>query len=139
MGKSHMLLERVDGWEGRLAAFIASRQERPFDWRANCCAGFAIAAVAVVTGVQVWPITWRTPCEAGRVIAKAGGLRPATTSVLGPPTNDWRRLRRADVALVVTAGRPSLAICTGQSLAAPGFERLEHLPLSVAQEVWRIG
>lgn len=134
-----MLLRRVDGWEGRFAAFISSRQTLPFGWGTNCCASFAIAAVETVTGEKVWAVTWRTSAEAIHVIAAAGGLALAATSVLGPPSTDWRRLRRGDVTLVETAGRPSLAICTGQSLAAPGLEHLEHLPLTAAREIWRIG
>ncbi len=134
-----MVLTRLDGWEQRLAAFIEQRRMRPFEWAGNCCASFAIDAVETVTGRRVWNVTWGTATEAARVIAKAGGLDAAATSVLGPSTSDWRKCRRADVALVETDARQSLAICTGQSLTAPGTRRLEHLPLNAALAVWRIG
>jgi hypothetical protein len=135
----HIVLARLEGWEQRLAAFIEQRRERPFEWAGNCCVSFAIDAVEIVTGRRLWNVTWSTATEAARLMAGAGGLEAATTSVLGPSAPKWQHVRRGDIALVETAGRQSLAICTGQSLAAPGVHRLEHLPLNAALAVWLIG
>lgn len=122
-----------------MAAWLRANAVRPFAWGAWDCASAAIAGVEIVTGRCVWPVTWTTAREAAQVIAAAGGLEAATSSRLGPASLNWHRLRRGDIALVETAGRPSLSVCTGQSLAGPGLDRLEHLPLTAAKVCWRVG
>lgn len=132
-------LFRAPGWEARLAVFLHERRSLPFAWGPHDCASFAIESVRVVTLFTVWPVTWTTARAATQVIAAAGGLEAATSSRLGPASPNWHRLRRGDIALVETAGRPSLSVCTGQSLAGPGLDRLEHLPLTAAKACWRVG
>lgn len=133
------MFPRLPGWEARFDAFLEARQRTPFAWGANDCASFGIASVEILTGADIWPVTWSTATEALHVIAAAGGLEAAISTRLGPPSGNWRRCRRGDIALAEMNARPAVMVCTGQTLCGPGPLGLDHRPLDRALEVWRIG
>lgn len=138
------MLRRVEGWEGRLAAFLEARRDMPFAWGPNDCISFGIAAVRVITGTLVREVTWATALGAAREIEREGGLERAISSVLGQPHDNWRRARRGDVVLTgsnelaADEGGPVM-LCVGELIVGPGVERMQALSVTMARKVWRVG
>lgn len=130
---------RRPDWPMRLAAFLEARAAMPFKWGTNCCASFAIAWVEEMTGRTPFAVDWTDAASAEEKRRLLGGMRQAWRDVLGAETQNWRMIRRGDVALVDIDGRDCGVVCTGTTLAGPGVERLMHLPLDRALLVWRIG
>lgn len=139
---------RLDGWEARLDALIEAARERPFAWGTHDCVTFALDDLATLTAARLWTVDWDSAAAAGRAILRAGGLAAPWTDRLGPPSDNWRTIRRGDVALVegvssaagaTALGRETMTVCTGESLCAPGPARLDHLSLDRARLVWRVG
>jgi hypothetical protein len=130
---------RRPDWTARLAAFLEERSDRPFAWGTNCCASFAIAWVETMTGRTPFAVDWTAAASAEEKRRAVGGMRQAWREALGPEQQNWRTIRRGDVALVDIDGRDCGVICTGTTLAGPGVERMVHLPLDRAVLVWRIG
>lgn len=68
-------------------------------------------------------------CNGGSLAALVG---TALGAEVGP-----REAQVGDVALVRQRGREALAVCVGGHLLAPGEKKLEYLPLSSIERVWR--
>lgn len=133
------MTSRLEGWEKRFADYLLERKDTPFEWGANDCATFMFGAVRAITGQEMREVTWSTALEAARLIEEDGGLGNAACAPLGAPLQNWREMRRGDVALIDHNGRPTLGVCTGQTICGPGPDGLEHVPLDHAQHVWRVG
>lgn len=134
-----LALQRIAHWDLALAGLLRDRRDRPFEWGANDCASFGIAAIETIAGRPVWAVDWTNALEAQRAIAAAGGLVAAMTGAIGTPSQNWRTARRGDVGLADQQGRDSVVVCTGQTWAGPGIRGLEHLKLPAARLVWAIG
>ncbi len=132
-------MKRIEGWEKRFAAYLHERKDVPFEWGANDCATFMFGAVGAITGQEMREVTWSNAMEAMRVLEDGGGLGPAICSPLGRPSQNWREIRRGDVAIIDQDGRPAICVCTGQTLCGPGEQGLEHVPLDRAINVWKVG
>ena len=132
-------MRRIQGWEKRFAAYLLARQDLPFVWGHNDCASFCVGAVREITGETIWDIQWTTALQAERASEEAGGPQAAWTSALGHPGQNWKSIRRGDVAMVEMQGRRVVTMCTGQSLCGPGPKGLEHLPLDRAIFGWKVG
>lgn len=133
------MLQRLPGWERRLTTFLEERRDRPFVWGSNCCASFAIAWVACLTGETVWMVDWTSAREAKESLDRAGGMRAAWTATLGRPSQNFREARRGDVGLIDIDGRLCGVVCTGATFAGPGVLGLVQRALADAQLLWRVG
>src|SRR5258708_34753930 len=114
-------MKKFEDWPKRLMAFFDERRAWPFEWGKNDCASLGIAAVEAMTGVCIWPITWADDREALEVIKAAGGLVAAISStVLGPPSQNYAVAQRGDIGLAYIGACQSVVICSGQGWAGPG-------------------
>lgn len=138
MASAAELVRRPD-WPARLAAFLAARHARAFEWGPNDCASFAIAWVAELTGETVFEVTWSDARGAAEAIAAEGSMREAWTRTLGAPCQNWREARRGDVGLTDIDGRLCGVVCAGATWCGPGVDRLHHLPLERVQVFWKVG
>lgn len=132
-------MKRIEGWEKRFAAYLRERKDMPFEWGSQDCASFCIDAIREITGETVYNVEWTTALQAERASENEGGPLAAWTKRLGPPSQNWRGLKRGDIGLVELDGRRIVMVCTGQTLCGPGPEGLEHLPLSRAIYAWVVG
>lgn len=132
-------LKRLPRWPDRLDAFIESRRNMPFSWGHSDCITFAAGAVEAITGAAVLTPTWTTALEAARVIEEEGGLTAAVSSRLGTPNQNWREIRRGDVALAQQDGRDVAMVCVGAQLCGPGVERLGFHPITMTRLFWKVG
>jgi len=132
-------MKRIEGWEKRLAAYLLANKDVPFEWGRQDCATFMFGAVREITGQEMREVTWSSALEAMRIIEEDGGLGAAACAPLGRSSQNWREIRRGDVALIDQDGRPAICVCTGQSLCGPGEKGLEHVHLDRAINVWKVG
>lgn len=135
-----MDLARRPDWPTRLARFLEAHRDQPFEWGPRDCCSFAIRWVEEMTGRAPFVVDWTDMRSAREKLAALGGIRQAWRDVLGPETQNWRMIRRGDVAIAEDdSGREVGMVCTGTTIAGPGPERLMHLPIDRAVLVWRIG
>jgi hypothetical protein len=136
-----MALRRVEGWETRLAAHFTQHRAAAFAYGWNDCTTFVGEAVRAIDPAFAWRPDWHDEDTALRAIARAGGLVAGVSAVLGTPIEDWRKLRRGDVALAEQPDGTPLLVCTGRTLCGPGpgVTGLQNLPLPRAVKVWPIG
>ncbi len=133
---------RKQGWEARLAAIVEAASDRPFVWGTHDCCTFAAACVDAVLGgdfVAQLADLYTDEASARRYLEARGGLRSATTAILGEPVDRWALARRGDVCLVPAEQGPGLGVCIGHRIALPGERGLALYSLSVALCVWRVG
>lgn len=132
MVRDHLALHR----------YLAERSRLPFggerEWES--CARFAARAVAAQTGTD--PLTrlaegWTTELQAASVIARAGGLAEAVSTVLTeiPPG----LAQRGDVGFV-PADTPAggvLVIVEGHHVVGPAANGVRRLPRAAVTRAWR--
>lgn len=140
-------LRRLPLWPDRLVAYVESRRTMPFAWGPHDCFTFVTGAIEAITGTALYPATWTDALSAVREIEKHGSYEAMISSVLGPPSQNWREARRGDVVLAEAEEgtrraaiwrRPSM-LCLGATLCGPGVDGLAFKPLTDAVTVWRVG
>ena len=123
----------------KLTDFIAAKKDIPFEWGKNDCCLFACDAVKAMTGIDYsTPFRDKYLDEAGatQLVTAAGGIRAIATAALGAEIKPLMA-QRGDVVLIESP-RPTLAICMGSEVVAPGPEGLEYRSIKPAVAAWRI-
>ena len=119
--------------------FIASRKNTPFKWGENDCCLFACDAVQVMTGID-HSINFRGKYDdekgAMKVVKEAGGIHAIASTALGSEIKPLTA-QRGDIVLLEIP-RPTLAVCVGNVVVAPGELGLECKLLNCAICAWRI-
>jgi hypothetical protein len=135
------MIRRHD-WLERLHTFLANSTVDTFEWGRNDCVLFTARCVEELTGEN--PLAsilanWTDEDSAKAALEIYGGLRAATTSVLGPPMDNPLFAQRGDVALTEVRGREFLAIHLGYQLIGLSSVGLVHIPTNHVQCVWAVG
>ncbi len=145
---------RLEGWESRLVAVIEAARARSYALGEYDCFRLACAAVAALTGVDLWPAwagRYRTRREALRLLVEFAGpghsaaamplFSAAFTRLFCAARESPRRARRGDILEYVdsASGEQHLGVCVGACAAVPGEHGLLFVPLSQCAGVWRIG
>ena len=147
-----MAISRVEGWEGRLAAFVAQAATRPFKWGAWDCCLMPCDGVREITGVDpAEALRGRYSTEIGAVRAlrrfSGGGLTETVEKIaanLGAPEVGTGFAGRGDVVLVTDPAlvRPVfggfLGLCLGRDVAVMTPEGLRLWPLARDWRVWKV-
>ena len=142
-----MTITKTEGWEQRLAEFIASRSATPFSWGSHDCCAFTAGAVHAMTGSDAMAAhrSYSTSISAARVIREAGGIMaiPAALGLL-----ERRRVicaSRGDVVAAETYGGRkgrkvvALGICIGALSAFAGPVGVTTLKTSECLKAGRVG
>jgi len=131
-------MARFRDWQSRLAACLAERRARAFEWGKHDCCLFVCDAVQAMTGRDPAADVrgYRTERAAARIVKKLGGMRAIGGSRFGEEILP-ALAQTGDVGLVVVEGRESLALCSGTNWIAPGLDQLETLPSDAALMAWR--
>lgn len=132
---------RLPDWPERLHAVVTGAAVHPFCYGVHDCCTFAADVVEALTGRD--PLAglrhgYATATGAARLIQALGGLQTAVTARLGKPA-DPAFATVGDILMVLQAGREMLSVCNGDTMLAPGRDRLEVLPVGQVLAVWRIG
>lgn len=141
-----MTITKTEGWEERLAEFVASRSATPFAWGSHDCCAFTAGAVHAMTGADAMAAhrSYSTSISAARVIREAGGIM-AIPPALG--LLERRRVicaSRGDVMAAETYGGRkgrkviALGICIGALSAFAGPVGATTLKTSECLKAWRV-
>ena len=139
-----MPADRIEGWEGRLAAVIDAACCTPYVLGQHDCFRLACEAVNALTGVDHWPAwagRYHTPREALRLLAENGGsFTAAFTQLFGVEPSAPNTAQRGDVLEYRDAtGQQHLGVCVGAHVALLGEQGLAFQRLRDCAHVWRIG
>ncbi len=148
-----MSLHRIEGWEGRLADFVAQARALPFQWAVFDCCSMPCQAVQIITGVD--PLAelrgrYQTELGALRILRRfAGGgvteMIEKITENLDVPEVEPPFARRGDIvlyddlALVQGPFNAALGLCLGRDVAVVELEGLRLWPLARASRAWAFG
>jgi hypothetical protein len=137
-------MERLDGWEGRLAAVLKGARTRPYVLGTHDCFRVACAAVQALTGVDHWPDwagRYSTRREALRLIAAYGGtFTGAYSRLFGSEPVAMSFAQRGDIAEYIDpTGEAHLGVMNGASVLVLGADGLFGVGLFDCRHAWRIG
>lgn len=132
------LPRRLADWPARLDSYVHALRQSPFRWGALDCVTFAAGAVQAITGQCPAHPQWVSERSAARALRRAGGLHAAVSALL-PELPAPTLAQRGDVLLVRQPGRDLLAVCLGDTWAAPGRNGLHFGPICAAVTGWKVG
>lgn len=140
-----MPLQRMEGWESRLAAVMQSARSQTYALGEWDCFALACAAVNALTGVDFWP-AWRgryhTPREALRLLAEfGGGFTGSFTRLFGVAPGSIKLARRGDIAEIRdSVGQSHLGVVLGSEVVVAMQDvQLQYAPRSLCRHAWSIG
>ena len=129
-------MARLEHWPSLLARFIETRIDMPFEWGGNDCCSFAASAVEVMTGERPPLPEYTGERDALRLIATRS-LRERVSDVMGLGIHP-AFAQRGDVGLLDLGGRETVAVCVGDTFAAPGVDGLLLVPRERALCAWTV-
>lgn len=144
-------MQRLSGWEQRLAATTAAAMRTPFEWGVNDCALFACDCILAMTGEDLgaeFRGSYDNEREAYKVLARLGYADLGALAKSRLDEIEPRDACRGDVVLIpAEAGGSFLAICDGRTAVGPIRETrggraprgIAHSPMSAATRAWRVG
>jgi hypothetical protein len=140
--------ERLEGWEGRLAAYLDACLHKPFAYGEHDCCLFAAGAVEAVTGEDPAAYvrgSYKTPAGAARRLAADFVRILNTPEALGFPMIPVLQAQRGDLLLAYAAdgrgGSQALGVVSmdGRYGAFAGPLGLQMIPVRLCLAAWRVG
>ena len=131
---------RTQDWPELLAAHIDQRKDMPHRFGSNDCCRFVMDAVLSMTGHD--PIADLRKIKTAKAIARLlreTPLREIITQRMGEPLPSPLMAQRGDVVMLAQGDDEHLlALCLGETWAAPGPERLEVGDMQRAVCAWAV-
>ena len=120
--------EKLTNWEERLAMYIETIRDVPFQWHVNDCVTLAAGAVEAVAGFDPMAHhrdSYKDERSGKLLIAREGGLAALVMACGCFTAVDPAFASRGDVVLVIDEqGEDSLRVCVGEDFVGPGPEGL---------------
>ena len=134
---------RLPDWPERLAALVEARRDARFAWGVHDCCLFAADAVEAMTGsdpAAAWRGSYNTEAGAEAIIGPLGleGMAAAALEAIGAGACDPAFAQRGDVVLVLVGNQPTMGVCTGDAVAAPGPDGLVFVGLGDVLRAWSV-
>lgn len=126
-----------------LHEFNFSRLEMPYEWGVNDCVTYTADALVAMTGTDYLEGIrglWSDEDSAMRLLETFGGLAKAVQDLTGfKRIEDLNFVQRGDVCLIRDLdGRPTLGVCCGSEVGAPGEEGFVTVPMRHVRMAWRL-
>jgi hypothetical protein len=133
-------MNKKQGWPEILAAYVKEKLFVPYAWGKNDCVTYPADAILLMTDSD--PIgdirgTWDTEESANDVLSGLGGLISAVDARLNRYPSPMQATR-GDVMMVKINGVPTLGICVGVHLAAPGDNETLFINRGEARMAWEV-
>lgn len=133
-----MNLPRLNDWQSRFAAVIATHTDRVFVRGINDCCTFAGACTQAITGRD--PLSgfgvWITDREALRLLRDGGGMRAVVGRVLGAEIA-VPMAQPGDVAMFFDGEQEALAVNAGGPWLGTGAHGLVAIDPAALLAAWR--
>jgi hypothetical protein len=134
-------MRRVQGWRGRLAAYLAASVGRPFEWGRHDCALFAADCIEAMTGedpAAAFRGRYRSFNGGLKVLRKAGhadhvALATALLDEVAPAF-----AQAGDLAMIATPEGAAMGIVQGHRVYVLRPEGLATVDLLQAARAWRV-
>lgn len=133
------MTRKTEGWQGRLAAYIAAHHREPFVYGTQDCALFSFGAVAVMTGLDL------AEGRRGRYTTLRGGIRILRSqgyddhiALAAAHFPETTTPRPGDLAVVPTPDGPALGIVQGVLIYALSAAGMSMLPISAANRFFEV-
>ena len=138
-----MSLERIEGWESRLAAVVADAALKPYALGEHDCFRVACCAVEALTGADLWAEwagRYATHTQALRIIAEYGGdFTGSFTKLFGIEPVSVKLARRGDIMeFLTTDGQQHLGVCLCEMVIVLGERGLFYVRITECKHCWRI-
>lgn len=133
---------RYEGWEKRFSDYLMESQSKGFQWGVFDCVLFAVKAVEVITGVNVYGeyLGYKSQSGADKIIKKNGSLESLISKHFGDGHDYILRAKRGDLALVRIPYRAiGVVDDSGQFVAVMSDKGYARIPLSKAKRIWSYG
>lgn len=129
---------RLNDWEDRLSAYIASKRNEPFAYGTNDCANFVAGAILATTGEDVYS-EYRSQYDSEfgslRVLKEIGhGDLEATIDALFPEV-PVAHAKRGDIAFF----DGSIGVVIGSFAWFVSDDGLERVPRAMWDKTWSVG
>jgi hypothetical protein len=146
-------LQRIDGWERLLGLFIADHVESELVWGKNDCCLFACNSILTITGTDTatdFRNKYSTKDKAYKLLKEFAGnglLETVEKLTKEFSMQEWPSpmfaqrgdLVYSEVETCLGGIRGTLGIVgMNGSIAIPGKDRLEFLPISKGARAWRV-
>ena len=133
-------MTRPTGWPERLAEYIESRRDTPFEYGKHDCCHFAGGAVVAVTGIDYMAgYSYTSELGAAKLIKSAGTLDTLVSRALGEPIHP-SQAGRGDVVIADLDNGSTVGVCLGDQCAFASDEGgLTFRPRMMLRAAWRIG
>ena len=137
-------MNRIKGWESRLARVIADAAAKPYVLGEHDCFRVACSAVEALTGVDYWADwgKYTTKREAMRLLASRGArtFEDAFTWLFKTDPVPAVQARRGDICSFQTLdGEKHLGVCLGVETAVTHETQLMFIKTRTCLCAWRIG
>lgn len=138
------MIQRLTEWPEALAAALALAQNKPFAWGENDCCLFAANCAEAITGVDLANgfRGYQDRAQALEMIAGFGGLLGFAShiaKIYSLPEMKPLQARRGDICLFEGGNGPTLGICAGDKLLAPGKSGLIGYAITKGLYAWGVG
>jgi hypothetical protein len=137
-------MNRLDGWEGRLALVVAAATDAPYELGRHDCFRFACACAEALTGADLsigFAGKYKSRRGALRLARKfaGGGMRVAIGKLLGVADQPPRMARRGDWLLFNDGAEDHIGICTGAEIAVLAERGLNRVRFDDCVCCWAVG
>jgi hypothetical protein len=132
-------MNRLEGWEKRLADHIDDARGKAFDWESHNCWLFAAGAILAITGVDAGK-AYRGPKTMGGFLRRFHRLGGVEAAMKDWPKQPIKSTRRGDVVVVrPPEGEDVFGVCTGKYAVCLLKTGIAHRPMKCAISSWRVG
>jgi uncharacterized protein DUF6950 len=148
LSSSCLSLERLPGWEDRLAFAISWARSRPYKLGSHDCFRFSLMCVQALTGEDLWTPwagTYASKREALRRIAEfAGDFTAAASKFFGSEPQPMALAQRGDICEYVSGAEGKdrdqhLGVVMGVKVALLGPEGLTFVDREDCRHCWFVG
>ena len=134
------MIPRAPNWPEALADHVERRRNVPHQWGTNDCCRYVADAILAMTGRDpMADLRGVTTARAAARLLRTTSLQALVTQRLGEPLPSPLLAQRGDAVLVLQAGEPLLALCLGESWAAPGLAGVVVADMQRAVTAWAVG
>lgn len=128
---------RLPDWPERLADYVESMRDDPFEWGKNDCATFAAGAVEAITGKRP-ELPIYNDSKSYLLLIQETSMADRLTAIFGQSI-PVAFAQRGDVVILDHAERLILSICMGSECVSPSADGIYFSLKPNSGAAWKVG